>query len=276
MPEVLRAHLRYPTDLFKIQVSLNNTYHMTDPQVFYNQEDVWNMPQEVYGSSDRPQVMDPYYVIMKFPDRTREEFVLMLPATPANKDNMIAWTFARCDVPDYGKLVVYKLSKEKLVYGPMQIEARIDQDPVISKDLTLWAQKGSSIIRGNLLVIPIQNSFLYVEPLYLKAEQSELPELKRVIVSNGERIAMGETLDRALTAVFGETTTPLVEAVPARQTGTGAVRDDATVNDLASRALDRFRRAQERLKTGDFAGYGQELKELEQELVRLRQKTGSN
>ncbi|MSS73211.1 MAG: UPF0182 family protein [Candidatus Latescibacteria bacterium] len=274
MPEGIRAHLRYPTDLFKIQVSLNNTYHMTDPQVFYNQEDVWNMPQEIYGASDRPQVMDPYYVIMKFPDRSKEEFVLMLPVTPANKDNMIAWTFARCDVPDYGKLVVYKLSKDKLVYGPMQIESRIDQDPAISKDLTLWAQKGSSIIRGNLLVIPIGQSFLYVEPLYLKAEQSELPELKRVIVSNGERIAMEETLDRALAAVFGETSVTFAETVaqpaPARQMG------GIPTNDLASRVLDRFHRAQERLKAGDFAGYGQELKELEQELVRLRQKTGSN
>ncbi|MBI2952483.1 UPF0182 family protein, partial [bacterium] len=157
------------------------------------------------------------------------------------------------------------------------IEARIDQEPTISEALTLWTQKGSNVIRGNLLVIPFEKSFLYVEPLYLKAEQSELPELKRVIVSNGERIAMEENLDRALASVFRGTATlePLASAVaqvaPARQAG-----GDATVNDLASQALDRFRRAQERLKAGDFAGYGQELKELEQALERLRQRAGSN
>ncbi len=278
MPEGLRAHLRYPVDLFTIQVSLNNTFHMTDPQTFYNQEDVWSMPQEIYN--DRPQPMPPYYVIMKFPDRAREEFVLMLPVTPANKDNMIAWIFARCDAPDYGKLVVYRLAKDRLFYGPMQVEARIDQDPTVSEAMTLWTQKGSNVIRGNLLVIPIEQSFLYVEPLYLKAEQSELPELKRVIVSDGERVAMEETLDRALASVLRRAASPgplaEVAAVPARRTMGDATVGDATVNDLASQALDRFRRAQERLKAGDFAGYGQELKELEQALERLRQKAGSN
>ena len=277
MPDALRAHLRYPEGMFKIQVSINNTYHMTEPQVFYNQEDAWNISKEVYGTENQPQWMSPYYVIMKFPDRVREEFVLMLPVTPATKDNMIAWIFARCDAPDYGKLVVYKLSKEKLIYGPMQISARIDQDPVISRDLTLWTQKGSSVIRGNMMVVPIHDSFLYVEPLYLKAEQSQLPELKRVIVSNGERVAMEESLDRALASVFGET---LSEAradgadVAAQVVSQVRKGGDATVSDLTSEAIDRFRKTQERLKAGDFAGYGQAVKELEQALERLKDKTG--
>jgi len=274
MPEGTRAHLRYPEDLFKIQVSLNNTYHMTEPQVFYNQEDAWNVSKEVYGTGNRPLLMSPYYVIMKFPDRAREEFVLMLPVTPATKDNMIAWIFARCDAPDYGKLAVYKLSKEKLFYGPMQISARIDQDPAISSDLTLWAQKGSSVIRGNMMVIPIDDSFLYVQPLYLKAEQSELPELKRVIVSNGERVAMEETLDRALASVFSETPSEPRADVAAQIVSPAPKGGDATVSDLVSEAVDRFRKAQERLKAGDFAGYGQEVKELEGALERLREKAG--
>ncbi|MSS73923.1 MAG: UPF0182 family protein [Candidatus Latescibacteria bacterium] len=277
MPEGIRAHVRYPEGLFKVQVTLNNTYHMTDPQVFYNQEDAWSVSKEVYGTGNQPQLMSPYYVIMKFPDKVSEEFVLMLPVTPATKDNMIAWIFARCDASDYGKLVVYKLPKEKLVYGPMQITARIDQDPVISRDLTLWAQKGSSVIRGNMMVVPIHNSFLYVQPLYLKAEQSELPELKRVIVSNGERVAMEETLDRALASVFGGTPS---EARPEGADGTtqivSSVRNgaDATVSDLASEAVNHFQKTQERLKAGDFAGYGQAVKELERVLERMKESTG--
>ena len=274
MPEGIRAHLRYPEGLFKIQVSLNNTYHMTDPQVFYNQEDAWSVSKEVYGTGNQPDFMSPYYVIMKFPDKASEEFVLMLPVTPATKDNMIAWIFARCDASDYGKLVVYRLSKEKLVYGPMQISARIDQDPAISSALTLWSQKGSSVIRGNMMVIPIHDSFLYVAPLYLKAEQSQLPELKRVIVSNGERVAMGESLDRALASVFGETPSETRADVAAQVVSPVRNGGYATVGDLTSEALDHLRKTQERLKAGDFAGYGQAVKELEQALERLREKAG--
>ena len=270
MPKGLKAHLRYPTDLFNIQVALNNTFHMTDPQVFYNQEDVWSIPKELYGAGDRPQGMESYYVIMKFPDRDKEEFVLMSPVTPANKDNMIAWIFARCDEPDYGKLVAYRLSKDKLVYGPMQIEARIDQNPTISEALTLWTQKGSSVIRGNLLVIPIHQSFLYVEPLYLKAEQSELPELKRVVVSNGERIAMEETLGEALASVFGQTDPGL--SVSSKMASSPVTETDSDWGELASEALRRFRRSQERLRVGDFAGYGTEVKEVESVLERLEQR----
>ncbi|MBW2096413.1 MAG: UPF0182 family protein, partial [Deltaproteobacteria bacterium] len=171
MSKDLQRHVRYPKDLFKVQSDIYRTYHMKEVQVFYNQEDLWQFPDEIYGS-DR-QKMEPYYIIIRLPQEKTEEFVLMLPYTPSKKDNMIAWLAARCDVPNYGNLIVYKLPKEKLVFGPMQIEARIDQQTHISKELTLWSQRGSTVIRGNLLAIPIQDTFIYVEPVYLQAKQSE-------------------------------------------------------------------------------------------------------
>ncbi len=200
MPEFLKEHIRYPTDLFNIQTEMYNTYHMTDPQVFYNQEDYWQVPNEIYDTSQ--QALFPYYIIMRLPQTKKEEFILMLPLTPSGKDNMIAWMCARCDAPNYGDLIVYTLPKDKLIYGPMQIEARINQKPDISAELTLWSQKGSQVIKGNQLVIPIQNSFIYVEPVYLQSEQGQIPELKRVIVAFEEKIEMRETLDEALQAVF--------------------------------------------------------------------------
>ena len=206
MPTCLKKHIRYPTDLFVIQARLNNIYHMTDPQVFYNREDLWNTPSEIY--QERQQQMLPYYIIMKLPHGTSEEFILMLPLTPSKKDNMVAWMCARCDAPNYGQLVVYHLPKEKLIYGPMQIEARINQKPSISSKLTLWGQKGSRVIRGNMLVIPIKRSFIYVEPVYLQAEQSQMPELKRVIVSFKEELEMEVNLSQALRAVFNAENIP--------------------------------------------------------------------
>ncbi len=158
MPDFLKEHLRYPTDLFLIQAKIYNVYHMTDPQVFYNQEDYWSIPNEIYQDTEQP--MFPYYIIMRLPNGTSEEFILMLPLTPSKKNNMVAWMCARCDAPNYGELIVYKLPKEKLIYGPMQIEARINQKPDISSELTLWGQKGSRVIRGNLLIIPIEHSFI--------------------------------------------------------------------------------------------------------------------
>lgn len=200
LPKGLKEHLRYPYDLFMVQASKYAAYHMQDPQVFYNQEDLWNIPKENYDGSE--QAMEAYYTIMRLPKEKREEFLLMLPFTPNNKSNMIAWLAARCDGDNYGKLIVYKFPKDKLVYGPMQIEARIDQETEISKQLSLWGQKGSRVIRGNLLAIPIEESLLYVEPLYLEASEGELPELKRVIVAYKDHIAMEETLDGALQNIF--------------------------------------------------------------------------
>ena len=201
LSEDLKSHLRYPEDLFSIQASLYRSFHMTVPQVFYNQEDLWVFAQEKYAA--QAVLMKPYYILMKLPGSDKLEYLLMTPFTPQGRDNMIAWMAARCDFPEYGKTLVYELPKEKLVYGPNQIEAMVDQNTTISQQLSLWDQRGSRVIRGNLIVIPIENSFLYVEPLYLSAEGASFPQLKRVIVVSADKVVMEPTLDEALQAVFG-------------------------------------------------------------------------
>ena len=201
MPEDLRAHIRYPQDFFGIQARMYAQYHMLDPQVFYNKEDLWTVP--IRKAEGRDTEMEPYYTIMRLPGEKREEFILLLPFTPVRRDNMIAWLAARSDPPDYGKLVLFEFPKGKLVFGPRQVEARIDQDAFISQQLSLWGQAGSQVIRGGLLAIPIEESLLYVQPLYLAAERGRLPELKRVIVAYGNRIAMDETLEASLQQLFG-------------------------------------------------------------------------
>ena len=201
LPADLKAHLRYPEDLFGIQSTQYETFHMTDPQVFYNREDLWVPPQEKYDGAVNP--MDPYYMLMKLPGSGQLEYLIMTPFTPQKRDNMIAWLAARCDFPDYGKMLFYELPKDKLIFGPNQISAMIDQSTTISQQLTLWDQKGSGVIRGKLIVIPIENSFLYVVPLYLKAEGTNFPQLKRVIVATGDKVVMEPTLDEALTSLFG-------------------------------------------------------------------------
>jgi hypothetical protein len=200
LPADLKAHLRYPEDLFRIQSTQYETFHMTDPQVFYNREDLWVLPQEKYDGAVNP--MDPYYMLMKLPGSGQLEYLIMTPFTPLKRDNMIAWLAARCDFPDYGKMLFYELPKDKLIFGPNQISAMIDQSTTISQQLTLWDQKGSGVIRGKLIVIPIENSFLYVVPLYLKAEGTNFPQLKRVIVATGDKVVMEPTLDEALAALF--------------------------------------------------------------------------
>jgi len=295
MPADLKKHIRYPKDLFKIQAGTYTKYHMEDVQVFYNQEDLWQLPDEMYGES-REQ-MEPYYVIIKLPEEAREEFLLMLPFTPSNKDNMIGWLAARSDTPHYGKIVVFKLPKEKLVYGPMQIEARVDQQTEISRELSLWGQRGSRVIRGNLLAIPISDTFIYVEPVYLEARQEErelpatgsaqgrgitrsqrrggpgssrqdragaaaLPELKRVIVAFGNRLVMEENLDKALGSLFGGEvyTEPLpLPSIPERQ----------DISNLGVLALEHWNRAKEYLRQGNWAEYGRELEALEKILKEM-------
>lgn len=200
MPVTLRTHIRYPLDLFGIQSERLLTYHMTDPQVFYNRDDQWQVPTEIYGSEPRP--VEPYYLIMKLPTASSEEFILLHPFTPTKRNNLIAWLAGRSDGENYGKLLLYQFPKQRLVYGPEQIEARINQDPIISQQISLWNRQGSSAIQGNLLVIPIEQSLLYVEPLYLEATQNSLPTLVRVIVAYENRIVMAETLELALEAIF--------------------------------------------------------------------------
>ncbi|HDO29560.1 MAG TPA: UPF0182 family protein [Desulfobacteraceae bacterium] len=268
MPAFLRSHIRYPKDLFLIQAEMYKTFHMTNPQVFYNQEDLWSLPTEIYNNSE--QSMLPYYIIMKLPDTKSEEFMLMLPFTPSKKNNMVAWLSARCDGSNYGQLLEYRLSKEKLIYGPLQIDARINQKPDISSKLTLWGQMGSSVIRGNLLVIPIDHSFLYVEPVYLQSEQSKMPELKRVIVALGDQLQMRDNLDDALRAVFS------VEAVPAAQIKKALTGlPTGPLSGMAQKALDHYNKAQDYLKKADWTKYGQELDKIKDILQRMTQKKQS-
>ncbi|MFY9655589.1 MAG: UPF0182 family protein, partial [Methylocystis sp.] len=191
----LKKHLRYPENLFSIQADQYRTFHMTDPQVFYNREDLWAAPKERYAG--KVQSMEPYYILAKLPGSDQLEYMLMTPFTPQNRDNMISWMAARSDFPQYGKRLFYQLPKEKLVYGPNQIEAMIDQNTTISQQLTLWNQNGSRVIRGKQIVTPIENSFLYVVPLYLTAEGANFPQLKRVIAVAGDKVVMEPTLDEA-------------------------------------------------------------------------------
>ncbi|NQE37045.1 UPF0182 family protein [Microcoleus asticus] len=205
MPPALRKHIRYPVDLLSIQSERLLTYHMEDPQVFYNREDLWRVPNEIYGSEQQP--VEPYYLITKLPTETAEEFILLLPFTPVSRNNLIAWIAGRSDGGDYGKLLLYLFPKQRLVYGPEQIEALINQDPVISEQISLWNRQGSKALQGNLLVIPIEQSLLYVEPLYLEAERNSLPTLVRVIAVYENRIVMAENLNLALKALFQATST---------------------------------------------------------------------
>lgn len=263
MPEFLKAHIRYPTDLFNIQIEMYNTYHMTDPQVFYNQEDYWQVPNELYDTGQ--QELFPYYIIMRLPDTKKEEFLLMLPLTPSGKDNMIAWMCGRCDAPNYGDLIVYSFPKDKLIYGPMQIEARINQKPDISAELTLWNQKGSQVIKGNQLVIPIENSFIYVEPVYLQSEQGQIPELKRVIVAFKEKIEMKETLDEALQAVFDITG----EQGMSPQQLKGNQLYTPVFSSQAREALDHYNKAMDYLKQDNWSDFGNELQQMKSVLLQM-------
>lgn len=236
MPEELKSHTRYPEDLFKVQSAIYSIYHMEDPTVFYNKEDAWDVTTEIYGIGQQVQV-EPYFIIMKLPDEEKEEFVLMTSFAPIRKNNMVAWFAARSDGENYGKLLLYKFPKDKLVYGPLQIEAKIDQDSEISQQLTLWSQKGSRVMRGNLLVIPIKNSLLYIEPLYIQAETGQLPQLKRVLVSDGERVVMEETLALALESLFGKATIVIEETED--KTTEDLIADAQTYYDLILESMGK-------------------------------------
>ncbi|MBA3584017.1 MAG: UPF0182 family protein [Gemmatimonadetes bacterium] len=262
MPTGLREHLRYPEDLFLIQAEVLRTYHMQDPRVFYNHEDLWNIPNEIYAG--QPQPMEPYYVLLRLPDDEDLTFQLVLPFTPARRDNMIALLTAKSDPEEYGRRVIYEFPKDQLIYGPMQIEARIDQNPAISEQITLWSQKGSSVIRGNLLVIPIGQSVLYVEPLYLQAQQSQLPELVRVIVSYGGQIVMEPTLEDAMLALIqGRAISDgAVVASDEPPAGPAAPAETGASGSLVTRAREAYDRAVAAQRRGDWAAYGESLEEL--------------
>jgi uncharacterized membrane protein (UPF0182 family) len=262
MPEDLRVHIRYPQDLFAVQARMYATYHMQDSQVFYNKEDLLSIPRKVLDGQERE--MEPYYTIMRLPGEKKEEFVLLLPFTPNKRDNMRAWLAARSDPPHYGKLIALDFPKAKLVYGPRQIDARIDQDAFISQQLSLWGQRGSQVIRGSLLAIPIEKSLLYVQPLYLAAEKGSLPELKRVIVAFGNQIAMEETLEQSLQRIFGGR--PVREATQVASAPEVAKGEKSP----ATRALEHYIRSQDFLRQGNLAGFGEELKRLESVLKEMQ------
>lgn len=269
MPADLQNHIRYPEDLFLIQARLYQAYHMEAADVFYNREDLWQFPRQPGGGGTA--MMAPYYIIMRLPGEPHAEFFLMLPMVPSRRDNMIAWLAARCDGSEYGKMIVYEFPKEKLVYGPFQIEARINQSTEISQQITLWNQMGSRVIRGaNLLVIPIENSILYVSPLYLRAEQGHLPELKRVIAAYGEHVVMKETLAEALSALFTES-----GAAPVASSTRDRMPPAGPAETQAREALDRYNQAVERLKSGDWKGFGTEFDAMRDVLEKMnRPSTG--
>jgi uncharacterized membrane protein (UPF0182 family) len=256
MPEEFKEHLRYSEAYFTVQAEMYNTYHMTNTSVFYNKEDVWEVATQYYQSSSDAVDVNPAYLIMKLPDR-EEEFLLMIPYTPQNKDNMVAWMAGICDGDDYGKLIVYEFSKQNLVYGPMQIEQRIDQDTVISPQLTLLSQEGSEVLRGNLLTIPIGDGLLYVEPIYIQASGSgsSIPEVKKVIVCYEDSIVMDDTIGGALAQLFGSD-------VSDTDTGDDTSTIDGTEADLITQAYDLYTKAVDAAQSGDWASYGEYIEEL--------------
>jgi hypothetical protein len=269
MPEGLRTRLRYPRTIFAIQAAMFSTYHMRNPAVFYNKEDQWEVPVlEVGGRAER---MEPYYTVMRLPGESRSEFIAMLPFTPRQKDNLAAWMVARSDGEHYGRLAVFQFPKQKVVFGPRQVVARINQDQVISPQITLWNQQGSEVIQGTLLVIPIEESLIYIRPLYLRGTGGRIPELKRVIVAYQNQIVMEETLEAGITRIFrGAAGAPVPPAVssgprPAPIAATPAPGPSAapeSLETLAARAREHYQRALQAQRAGDWARYGDEIRRL--------------
>lgn len=258
MPKDLKDHVRYPQHLFNVQAETYMTYHMDDPKVFYNKEDQWNLPKEKF--SGQTQEIEPYYAILELPE-SKGDFLLITPFTPANKNNMIAWLSANSDPDKYGELFLYQFPKQELVFGPLQVESRIDQDPVISERFTLWGQVGSSVIRGNLLVIPVKNSLIYVEPIYLQSSESQIPELKRVVVAYSDRVAMEPTFEAALAQVFSGQ--PAEEQVSTQA-------EKPAEGSLIQQAKDAYNEAIKKQKEGDWKGYGEAIDRLGQILEKLK------
>jgi len=281
MPSDLRAHMRYPESYYAIQADMLTTYHMKDPQIFYNKEDVWEIPKEIYENEVIPVV--PYYEVLAIPGETEPEFALLQPFAPLSKKNMSSILVARQDGDNYGKLLLLDLPKDKLVFGPAQVEARITNDPIISSQLTLWDQAGSEVIRGNLLVVPVKDSVMYFEPVYLQAQQSPIPELTRVIVSYGDKVVMEPTLGEGLAKIFGEpvgpgstTTVPGSTTTTTSGTTTTTVPPTTTTSTsgettttlspdraaLVAEANQHYRAAIEAQQRGDWTEYGNQIQEL--------------
>ena len=272
LPADLRAHLRYPEDLFRIQTMLYTTYHMGEPEIFYHREDEWQIPTVGRGEISR----DPYlrHMVMKLPTEAREEFIIMTPFTPRGKDNLSAWMVARNDGEHLGELVVYRFSRQRLLFGPTQVANRIDQDTEVSRQISLWDQRGSQVIRGNLLVIPIEESLIFVQALYLRAEGGRIPELKRVIVAYENQVVMEETLEGGLERLFGGSFDVATERRPdvAEARPAAAV---TTLNELIAEAADHYDQALAAQRSGDWARYGDEMRRVGELLRQLRQQSGT-
>jgi hypothetical protein len=283
MPADIRKHVRYPGDLFRIQTSLHATYHMTEPDAFYHREDQWQIPGALNKTTNENPFMR--HIIMRLPGEKNPEFIFMTPFTPRGKDNLAAWMVARMDGENYGKLSVYRFPKQSLVYGPKQIANRINQDTDISRQLTLWDQKGSEVIRGELLVIPIEESLIYVQPIYLRAEGGNIPELKRVVVAHENRVVMRETLEEGLDALFGsgaaaQTRTNVEDSlstlgVEPSVVGGGAVPSTGAppsggVSALLREAQTHYDRAIAAQRAGNWTDYGREIEQLGATIRALR------
>jgi uncharacterized protein len=269
MDQGLRDQIRYPQDLFDVQASMFRLYHMQDAVMFYNREDVWEFPRErVFGAS---QIMESYYTILRLPEETIEEFMLMIPFTPVNRDNMIAWLSGRSDGENYGKLLLFRFPRGELIFGPMQIEARIDQTTEIAQQLALWDQAGTRVLRGSQLVIPVANSILYVKPLFLRAVEGRLPELRRVLASDGNRVVMEIGLDVSLQRLVSDRPIPVADLpvdVPPELIDR-IITPTRDVQELAREALAIYERAQDFLRQGNLARYEEELKALRSYLQRI-------
>ncbi len=265
MPESLQAHIRYPHDMFNIQANVYKKYHMTDVNIFYQSEDMWDVAEEIYGTE--PVTMTPNYYILKLPGEEKAEFVSSIAYTPKNKKNMTGLLMARNDAPNYGELVLYQMPKSKVVYGPRQVEALIDQNTEISKEFALWDSAGSTYSRGNLFIIPIEDSLIYVEPVYLEAKEDSIPEVKRVIVAYGDKIAYKATLAEALNSLFGEGSAD-EDRTPGTDSG-NKDKDTLTQSEIIEKAQEAFNSAQEAQQNGDWAEYGKYLEQLEKYLGML-------
>ena len=275
MPADLRAHLQYPPTLLDVQSQIYQTYHMQNTTVFYNKEDSWSIAKEIYG--DDTITIEPYYVNMCLPNSDKLEYLLIRPFTSYQKDNMVAWLAVRNDGEHYGEAVVLTFPKQSLIYGPLQIENRISNDSVISQNLSLWNQQGSSVIRGDLVVVPINESVLYVEPIYLTAStENSLPEIVRIIVAYHDKIVMANTLEECLAEIFGTDIVYPSNVTP--EDSSAAPDKDATViiggesvsySALVQQINDAMENAKSSSQTGDWSAYGTYLKDLESKIKQL-------
>jgi uncharacterized protein len=276
MPPALRAHVRYPELMLRIQAAVYGLYHMSNPDVFYNREDLWTVATQVGSTDQRQQVMEPNFVLMTLPGERATEFIEILPFTPANRNNLIGWIAGRSDGEHYGQAIVYDFPKTKLIDGPLQIEARIDQNAQLSGQLTLWNQQGSHVRRGSLIVIPIGRALLYAEPIYLQAEHSPMPELRLVVLAVQDRLAYGPTFESAMAALFGGAESSLSIQAPAAAAGspvaseTGAGRED--VNALIAGAARDLSDYQQLTAAGKLGEAGQKLEALKHKLEALQRR----